>query len=875
MAEQSAILGAARLGNFRLGAISTAEAAVRATAIRILLGGVEARVRIAGLTIRDILNDAPNTCTLTIDDQTPPTDGQALRITIGADAQRLLFAGTLQDTNLSYEGRPGQLVWPATAIDHTARLNRRRPFGTFVAVSATTIAQALVTTYAPAFTTTHIAAALPTVSIIFDGTDTFMGCLTRLATAVGGYCKVEDLDVYLFQTDTDDAPDPIDDTPGRFLDDPPITCTRDLSQLQTRVFGKGYGAPVPGDVLAGETIVPLPDVTLFNPAGGRAIAGTTADGAQSQILAYTGVHLGGAGSLVGPGAAPATAPTLVLASGTGLSVGVYQYAYTDVTAAGESLPSPLGTITTGTTAAPATTPTPSAPIAGGAVDGGGHDYVVTFITASGETTPSSVSASVQVVETPTVAPTFAQGVAWPSGSHTQLTNAKIKYAFLYAGAVESLPSPESAPATIDSVHGWDATIPVGGVGVIGRRVYMDHGTGTVGGFFIYQDILDNTTTAIANHAIGDTYFYVFLQTLGSPQVTAKQQIPLTTIPLGAAAVTSRKLYRRFNGTGTFKLVETLGDNVTTTYADTKANASLGAAAPSSNTAIAQQVTVTGVAVGPAGTTGRRLYRTQANGSQLRLWAFFADNTSTGGTDANSDASIAGNAIAPTSDDSGLVQPSGQINAGSTTILTASPAPFASSGGWALVSGDQAVRYTGISGNTLTGVPASGPGALLTTVLYGSQILPSPALAGVTGLALAMAKGTPVHIWVQRDDLEAQAEQAVFDAANGITPADGIYEGPPVVDTRRGEASLIALCDVHLQLFARPIVTVTVASRDVRMVSGKTLVVDLDTPLIHETLTIQDVTIDQIGVAPGTPPRFMVTASSVRFSLEDLLRKLAA
>ena len=41
-----------------------------------------------------------------------------------------------------------------------------------------------------------------------------------------------------------------------------------------------------------------------------------------------------------------------------------------------------------------------------------------------------------------------------------------------------------------------------------------------------------------------------------------------------------------------------------------------------------------------------------------------------------------------------------------------------------------------------------------------------------------------------------------------------------------------------------------------------------------TLVIQDVTIDQIDTSPGVAPRFVVTASTVRFSLEDLLRQLA-
>jgi hypothetical protein len=144
-----------------------------------------------------------------------------------------------------------------------------------------------------------------------------------------------------------------------------------------------------------------------------------------------------------------------------------------------------------------------------------------------------------------------------------------------------------------------------------------------------------------------------------------------------------------------------------------------------------------------------------------------------------------------------------------------------------------------------------------------------------GVAAPIAKGTPICIWVQRDDPGAQAEQAIVDAANGIVPADGIYEGPPLVDERRNEASMRALCDATLALYARPIVTVRYDCRDVKTKSGRTIVIDLDDPPIHETLTIQEVTITEIDIAPGLLPRFSVTASSTRFSLDDIIRRLLA
>ena len=115
--------------------------------------------------------------------------------------------------------------------------------------------------------------------------------------------------------------------------------TIDSSQLRTRVYGKGYGENITADLLAGETLVPIENGAQFPPAG-QAIAGTKADAAQSERLTYTGRELSAGGTLVGPGAAPTTAPGVSLAAGTGVESGLHEYAFVYVTAAGRSLPEP-------------------------------------------------------------------------------------------------------------------------------------------------------------------------------------------------------------------------------------------------------------------------------------------------------------------------------------------------------------------------------------------------------------------------------------------------------------------------------------------------------------------------------------------------------
>lgn len=743
MPTQPAILGTARLGNVRLGYVPAALVPQRVSRVRILLAGVEARVRVQGLTIRDVLNDAPNTCSLTIDGSESPVGAQSLRVSINSDTPRLLFNGALQAVGLSYQLQPDQLVWPASAIDDTPRANRRRPFGTWTTVSATTVVQDLVAVFAPGFTSTHVEAALPAVSVILDGSEGMNGALTQIANLIGGYFYWEDGDLHFFLTEATDTPDDLDSTPGRFLDDPPIQVTSDDSQLRTRVFGKGHGEALLTDVLANEPILPVANVAAWFGtvgAGGQAIA-------LSQILAYTGVQLGVGGSLVGPGAAPPVAPSGTAVPGSGMSMGVYRYAYTDVTAAGESLPSPLGTVTTGAAfAAPSTAPTVAAWIGSGF-----RDYAVTFVTADGETTEG----------------------------------------------------PRLQDRTFGGIAVQVQSVPLGPAGVIARKVYR-------------------TTGNAVN---------------GPPPPSQ------------------------------LKLVGTINDNTTTVLNDGVADGSLGANVPTTNTSGGTVVNVAGIAIGASPTTSRKLYRTVVGGAQLKLVTTLANNTATTYTDSTADGSLGANA--PTSDTSGISFAGGQVNAGSTAILTASAAPFQSGGGWALAGGDQVVRYTGIAGNSLTGVPATGPGTLGTTVLYGSQILPAPALIGVTGNALAILKGTLINVWVQRDDVAAQAELAARDGR------DGIIEAPPISDERRNEASLIALGDASLARYSRPLVTVTYACRDPKTKSGKPITIDLASPPIHETLTIQECTIDQIDVAPGLLPRFTVTASSVRQSLDALLRQLLA
>lgn len=844
-----------------------------ATAILVTIAGaLTTHVRADSLSIHDVINAAPNTASCTMD--AAPTVGQAVTIGLGTlDASHLIFAGTVQNVGERFVGTNLSTLWPIDLIDYTWTLNKRRPFGTWTNVSATTIAQTIVSQYAPGFTSLHVQAGLPLVSITFDGSADFMTCLGQLATAITGFSDVDySQDVWLFQTrDASDAPDPLNLAHPPLNDPSPIAFSTDLSQVRSKELGKGHGENVLCDVAAGETILPIADASMFTASGGQAIAGTISGGAQSQKLAYQGVQLGGGGSLVGPGAAPSTAPSTTLVVGSGLGTGSYKYAYTDVTASGESLPSPLATVAVGTLGPPVSAPSPGTPTSGAGPDAGSHVYATAFVTASGETVPGPSSSAVVTGSVPIANPSSAPTVAESAGSDGVFSGAYHVYVSFVTATGETMVGPGTAfNAALWPNNRIDlSNIPVGPLGVIIRNIYSKFD----GSASVFKNAIgDNTSTTF--HLVAGTLYSSGGQ-IGPTSNTAGNSdvhvVPLTSIPIGPTGTTQRNVYRTAAGGAQLKLLTTLSDNSTTIYSDATVDASLGANALTSGTATANQVALSGIAAGASPTTQRKLYRTAVSGSQLKLLTTLADNSTTTYADASADGSLGANA--PTGDTSGLTQPSGQVNAGSPSLVTASAAPFPVNGGWAILGGGQVVRYTGVSGNTLTGIPTSGPGAITTTVLYGSQALPAPALVGLNswnGLPLAMAKGSTVAIWVERNDLSAQAALGLFELDANGNPTDGVHEFT-IIDERRGEASLIALCDADLALFSRPIVSVEYYTRDPKTRSGKLVAIDLSGWGLAGSFTILDVTITFDG--PALYPRYHVQASSVAFTLADLLRRV--
>jgi hypothetical protein len=352
-----------------------------------------------------------------------------------------------------------------------------------------------------------------------------------------------------------------------------------------------------------------------------------------------------------------------------------------------------------------------------------------------------------------------------------------------------------------------------------------------------------------------------------------QQIPLT-VPLGGPFVTNRYLYRTKIGSSTLYFVAAMNDNVTTTFLDTILDANITVAAPSTNTANAAQVNLSAIPIGATGVTQRRLYRTAAGASQLKLLATLADNVATAYNDILADAALGANA--PTSDTSLLQQPSGNVLAGATALPLASIASFSATGGWAIVA-SQMIRYTGISGNNLTGVPASGVGSIGATITFNVSAVAAPMLIGVptTGLGTikySVLKGDQVNIFVQADDLAAQAA-----VRTQIPGSDGIIENE-IQDRRLSYTEGVARCNAQLELLAARdvngqvgVITVNYVCRDINTHAGRPIAINLGPPInLRGTFLIQRVGIAKFYI-PHLNPTYTVQASSLRFTYDELLR----
>lgn len=404
-------------------------------------------------------------------------------------------------------------------------------------------------------------------------------------------------------------------------------------------------------------------------------------------------------------------------------------------------------------------------------------------------------------------------------------------------------------ATLGDQHSL-TFIPLGPTGTLSRVIYCT----TLGGSLYKKlvEIGDNSTTSFVDN-VADTA----LGQESAPIVSSAggESHSLSSIPTGPTGTLARNIYRTVAGGSSFQFVGQLTDNVATTFVDNKSDGEIGDYVPLINTAGANQVTLTFIPLGGAGVTQRVIYRLDVDGV-YKYVDTLNDNTTTTYQDNVPDDSLGRPAL--TVGTIGAMQ-------GDTTLILLSTTGLPTSG-WIEADG-QLIRYTGVTGVTLTGIPATGVGAILSPIQGGSTALSLPFLSGVTGIGWPMDRGVEVRLYVQRNDAPAQATLAALEGG------DGIHEYQIEDNTIITVAGLNAACDAELATYKNSLKSTTFNSRDAKLRSGKTVVVNRSP--ISGSFLLQRVISNQFNRSRGILPLRTVDGAPVRLSFQTVLKRTKA
>ena len=140
------------------------------------------------------------------------------------------------------------------------------------------------------------------------------------------------------------------------------------------------------------------------------------------------------------------------------------------------------------------------------------------------------------------------------------------------------------PTTFNPIVGGLGVVAIPtGPGVTARLLYRSK-AGTTSPLYLLATIADNTTVTYSDITPDSALASV------APlfNTATASRVQLSAIPLGAATVTGRKIYRTAANANQLKFLATLADNTTTTFLDQYADAVLGANAPTADTSALKQ-----------------------------------------------------------------------------------------------------------------------------------------------------------------------------------------------------------------------------------------------------------------------------------------------
>lgn len=192
-------------------------------------------------------------------------------------------------------------------------------------------------------------------------------------------------------------------------------------------------------------------------------------------------------------------------------------------------------------------------------------------------------------------------------------------------------------------------------------------------------------------------------------------------------------------------------------------------------------------------------------------------------------------------------------AGATVLSIADVTAFSINGGTVLINGKFKISY-----NTPQLLNANNNGTIQLN----------------SALPEAVLNGAPVVNFYQADNLESQRLLAKVEKDANGNPTNGVHAYPISDPSLKAFFQLYMRANAELELFSMPIETFKYATRDPLTRIGATVHVDLSYPPVYGDFLIQEVDIDQIHDESDTlSPRYQVTATSVRYSLDDLLLAL--
>lgn len=814
---------------------------------------------VESLSVTDYLNGQPNEATIVVRGFTPAV-GTEIKIGYGGSLHPLdlIFGGHILSITRAYPAADKTEIFHALqCVSYEWLLNRRLVTKRYISETASEIARDLIETFASGISDAGIEQGLDTLDE-FSATEEPLGSvLDRLAERIGASWFVDYGKTLRFGFDVSmgGSVNAITEDEPNGLQEGSLSYREDFSQVRTRVRLEGGGSNLAGDVALGETILPVIDATWYAEDGGDLVC-------EAQRLTYDGKQENEGGAIVGVLFAPSTAPTVALQAGAGIDDGAHQWAVTFYDGSGETTPSPLSaSLTTGQLTAPGSNPTPSKGLNGNLSAGQYRWKYTNFDSAGGETTAGSATAIVTMDDVSR--PDSAS--LWPVGGWLGATFGPGTYKWKVTFY--------TADGETDAVNEATFTFGSGGLADFGVNNLPVSGDSRVIGRKLYRTVKDGSTFKLAKTIPNNTATWVNDDTpdgsLGATvpsSNTALSRRATLTVPVGPSGTAKRGIYRTEANGSTYKKVGELSGNVATSYDDNVADGSLGATEPSSNTTAIRQAALTSIPLGPTGTTGRRIYRTPVGSSQLKRVTELANNSATTYTDTTADSALTTNV--PTSNTSTLTNPTGTVNAGAATVPVTGSGAFRSGGGWAYASG-QYIRYTGLTTSSLTGVPATGIGAILATINYGAQILSVPAIVGVPSsgdgsVVRALPRNAAVNVVAIADDEAAQ------DAMAAAVGGDGIHELP----MRDGRLSLTEATEralAKLQEVKDPVREVSYQTFDQTTRSGLEVAITLPDQQITGTFRIQQVTLTGFDAAGVNRPLRTVVASSRRFSFEQLLR----